>query len=96
MESSKNVLKLQFDHFYYNNNHFPIFKRRLEQHRAQRLQSCSSLPYSIFNSSYQGDSLMFSIAAASIIAKVTRDKIMHDLDKKYPLYGLAKHKVSER
>ena len=42
----------------------------------------------------QGDGHIFSIAAASIIAKVTRDRIMIELDKKYPMYGLAKHKVS--
>lgn len=40
----------------------------------------------------KGDSIMFSIAAASIIAKVTRDRIMIDLDKQYPLYNLAQHK----
>jgi ribonuclease HII len=39
-----------------------------------------------------GDSLCFSIACASIIAKVTRDRIMAELDKDYPGYGLAKHK----
>lgn len=40
----------------------------------------------------KGDSLSASIAAASIIAKVERDRIMEDLDKKYPEYGFAKHK----
>lgn len=45
---------------------------------------------------YQGDGHIFSIAAASIIAKVTRDRIMIDLDKIYPVYGLAKHKVSTK
>ena len=40
----------------------------------------------------KGDSLCYSIAAASIIAKVTRDRIMVELDKKYPLYNLAQHK----
>ena len=39
-----------------------------------------------------GDAKSPSIAAASIIAKVTRDRIMVDLDKKYPQYGFAKHK----
>lgn len=39
-----------------------------------------------------GDSLVLSIAAASIIAKVTRDRIMVKFDKKYPIYGFAKHK----
>lgn len=40
----------------------------------------------------KGDSLSFSIAAASIIAKVTRDRIMCEADKIYPDYGFAKHK----
>lgn len=39
-----------------------------------------------------GDALSLSIAAASVIAKVTRDKMMIDLDKKYPMYGFKKHK----
>lgn len=39
-----------------------------------------------------GDGIVKSIAAASIIAKVTRDKIMKDFDQKYPDYGFIKHK----
>jgi ribonuclease HII len=39
-----------------------------------------------------GDSLVFSIACASIVAKVYRDNLMQQLDKKYPGYGLAAHK----
>jgi ribonuclease HII len=39
-----------------------------------------------------GDGLVFSIACASIIAKVSRDRMMDELDKKYPGYGLCKHK----
>lgn len=39
-----------------------------------------------------GDTKSFTIAAASIIAKVTRDKIMKDYDLQYPDYGFAKHK----
>jgi ribonuclease HII len=39
-----------------------------------------------------GDALSFSIAAASIIAKVTRDRLMLALDEQYPAYGFAKHK----
>ena len=39
-----------------------------------------------------GDALSESIAAASIIAKVTRDRMMYDLDKEHPEYGFAKHK----
>lgn len=40
----------------------------------------------------KGDQLSLSIASASIVAKVTRDKLMHDYDKMYPEYGLKKHK----
>ncbi|OQA94023.1 MAG: Ribonuclease HII [Spirochaetes bacterium ADurb.Bin218] len=39
-----------------------------------------------------GDTLSASIAAASILAKVYRDRLMRTLDKFYPLYGFAKHK----
>ncbi len=40
----------------------------------------------------KGDSRVWSIAAASILAKVTRDRLMLEYDKKYPQYGFAKHK----
>lgn len=40
----------------------------------------------------KGDSLSLSIAAASIIAKVTRDRLMEAFDKEYPGYGFASHK----
>lgn len=40
----------------------------------------------------KGDSLSLSIAAASIIAKVTRDRAMRELDAVYPGYGFAGHK----
>lgn len=40
----------------------------------------------------KGDALSVSIGAASILAKVTRDRIMLDLDKQYPQYGFASHK----
>ncbi len=39
-----------------------------------------------------GDSKSLSIAAASIVAKVTRDRIMVEYDKIYPQYGFARHK----
>ena len=39
-----------------------------------------------------GDRLCFSIACASILAKVTRDRLMVELDSVYPGYGLARHK----
>lgn len=40
----------------------------------------------------KGDAKSASIAAASIIAKVTRDRLMDEYDKKYPEYGFAQHK----
>ena len=40
----------------------------------------------------KGDAKVYSIAAASIIAKVTRDRIMRQWDEVYPIYGFAKHK----
>ena len=40
----------------------------------------------------KGDAKCISIAAASILAKVTRDRIMEEMDAKYPEYGFAKHK----
>ena len=39
-----------------------------------------------------GDALSPSIAAASILAKVTRDRLCYELDKQYPMYQIAKHK----
>ena len=40
----------------------------------------------------KGDTKCFCIAAASIIAKVVRDRLMYDLDALYPSYDLARHK----
>ena len=39
-----------------------------------------------------GDALSMSIAAASILAKVTRDRMCEEMDRAYPQYGIAKHK----
>ena len=44
------------------------------------------------NSFDKGDGINFSIACASIVAKVYRDRLMMDLDSKYPGYGFASHK----
>jgi ribonuclease HII len=41
---------------------------------------------------WKGDQVVTAISAASIIAKVTRDRMMIELDKRYPQYGFAKHK----
>jgi ribonuclease HII len=40
----------------------------------------------------KGDSLSANIAAASILAKVTRDRYMVEMDARYPQYGFAVHK----
>lgn len=40
----------------------------------------------------KGDALSESIAAASILAKVSRDRVLKELDKQYPQYGFAVHK----
>ena len=40
----------------------------------------------------KGDARSMSIAAASILAKVTRDRLCEEMDKAYPQYGIAKHK----
>jgi ribonuclease HII len=48
-----------------------------------------SLPY---ENIIDGDEQSFTIAAASIVAKVTRDRLMLEYDVQYPLYGFAQHK----
>ena len=45
-----------------------------------------------YESIIKGDAKCYSIAAASIIAKVTRDRIMREWDKVYPQYGFVAHK----
>lgn len=45
-----------------------------------------------YKSIVKGDYKSISIAAASVVAKVTRDRMMYELDKKYPMYGYGKHK----
>lgn len=52
---------------------------------------CPNLPMAS-QAVIKGDSLVQEISAASILAKVTRDREMEQLDKLYPDYGFAKHK----
>ena len=40
----------------------------------------------------EGDAISLSIAAASVIAKVTRDRMMEELDARFPAYGFSRHK----
>jgi len=41
---------------------------------------------------WKGDRVAASVAAASIVAKVTRDRMMRELDQRYPEYGFCRHK----
>lgn len=52
---------------------------------------CPDVPYPV-EAIIAGDAKVKSIGAASILAKVYRDRQMHDLHKLYPEYGFAKHK----
>lgn len=52
------------------------------------IPNCSFKQKTIIN----GDNKVFSIAAASIVAKVTRDQLMEDFHQKYPDYGFDRHK----
>ena len=45
-----------------------------------------------YQSIIKGDATCYSIACASILAKVTRDRVMKQWDEVYPMYGFAKHK----
>ena len=56
------------------------------------LTDAVKIPHQLNIPIIKGDAKSISIAAASILAKVTRDNIMEELDKKYPEYEFKKHK----
>ena len=57
------------------------------------IDGISKIPVAIHQRTIKkGDSASISIAAASIIAKVTRDRLMTDFNEQYPGYGFAEHK----
>ncbi len=56
------------------------------------LTDAMPLPMENSEAIIHGDALSISIAAASVIAKVTRDNMMYELDKLYPEYGFKNHK----
>ena len=56
---------------------------------ARTVPDYADVPQNMFN---KGDGINFTIAAASIIAKTERDKMMEALDRQYPGYGFAVHK----
>ncbi|MEA2088336.1 MAG: ribonuclease HII [Patescibacteria group bacterium] len=55
----------------------------------KKIKITNNIPYILIK---KGDEKICSISAASIIAKVTRDRIMVSYEKKFPNYGFAKHK----
>ncbi len=56
------------------------------------LSDAMPLPYKNSKAIIHGDALSLTIAAASVLAKVTRDEMMYELDKKHPEYGFKDHK----
>ena len=56
---------------------------------AEKKVNTNGIPYLPI---IKGDALSISIAAASIVAKVTRDRMMREYDKIFPVYGFEKHK----
>jgi ribonuclease HII len=62
---------------------------RIEHVLIDAMPLCLPVPST---SIIKGDSKSITIAAASVIAKVTRDRMMDDLDKKFPMYNFKKHK----
>ena len=69
--------------------------RRIRDERGVDFNSASRLPTPAFPSQRaikKGDRLSHSIAAASIVAKVTRDQIMVEYDRIFPEYGFGQHK----
>lgn len=61
------------------------------ERETQRGKVSTETPYGV-EAIIKGDMKCYSIAAASILAKVARDRIMAEYDKQFPQYELAKHK----
>ncbi|NLB64204.1 MAG: ribonuclease HII [Fibrobacter sp.] len=55
-------------------------------------QYIKGIEYTLQSPLVKGDDLVLSVAAASVLAKVSRDKIMEELGEAYPDYGFARHK----
>ena len=57
------------------------------------LNRCDETRYRYtYNFNYKGDLKSITISAASVIAKVTRDRVLEELDKKYPMYDFKDNK----
>lgn len=82
-----NILEATFKAFRNSLNSLPVMPdiALIDGNRAKDIPT-------EFETIVKGDSKSQSIAAASILAKVSRDRFVKELDKKYPQYGFAKHK----
>ncbi len=82
-----NILESAYLAFAYALNGLPVMPEiaLIDGNRAKNIPT-------EFETIVKGDSLSRSIAAASILAKVARDRYITELDKVYPEYGFAKHK----
>ena len=69
-------------------NTLKVKPERILVDALEHIDTCG-IPYT---SIIKGDAKIYSISAASIIAKVTRDRIMQEYDEIYPEYGFASHK----
>ena len=67
---------------------FKVKPERIIVDALDKIDTCG-IPYMPI---VKGDAKCYSIAAASIIAKVTRDRIMRQWDEVYPMYGFSRHK----
>jgi ribonuclease HII len=61
----------------------------IDGNRFRSGEATAGIPYTTL---IGGDGTSYSIAAASIVAKVTRDRLMREYDREYPGFGFAKHK----
>ncbi len=84
-----NILKVTLNAMYDAVNMLNLSQKKILIDGNQRPPFDSSMDISCICS---GDAKIVNIAAASIIAKVTRDNIMRSMDEKYPQYGFGKHK----
>ena len=69
-----------------------ILKDESGRMKRNGIHPSSLIPHPFQKAIIKGDLVCHSIAAASIVAKVTRDQIMAELDDLYPEYGFGRHK----
>ena len=69
---------------FYSSSHENIFRVLVDGDRCPDVHNCHAI--------IKGDLIEPVISAASIVAKVTRDRQMKELDLKYPEYGFTRHK----